>query len=79
MQGVGFRWYVERIAQPLNLTGWVKNLSDGRVEVVVEGEEEKIENFLRGLQNGYLGRNIKEIEKTEEKGKKTYNDFSILF
>jgi len=79
VQGVGFRWYVQRIAKSLNLTGWVKNLPDGRVEVLVEGEKGEIESFVKKLKEGYLGRNIKEIQRFKEKGEKSYNDFSIVF
>ena len=57
VQGVGFRWYTQRIARSNNICGWVKNLPDGRVEVVAEGKEEDVENFLNALKEGYLGRN----------------------
>ena len=40
VQGVGFRWYVARHARALGLTGFARNLPDGRVEVVVAGEDE---------------------------------------
>jgi acylphosphatase len=46
VQGVGFRFMAETIAGNLGLTGWVKNLKDGRVEVVAEGEETALNEFL---------------------------------
>ena len=46
VQGVGFRLTAERAAFSLGLTGWVKNLDDGRVEVVCEGGEKDIKEFL---------------------------------
>ncbi len=46
VQGVGFRFSAERAASSLGLTGWVKNLDDGRVEVVCEGTERDIQEFL---------------------------------
>ncbi len=46
VQGVGFRYAVERSAAALALKGWVKNLADGRVEVLCEGKEEDIRVFL---------------------------------
>ena len=46
VQGVGFRFTIERLAQQLNLTGWVKNLPDGRVETICEGSEEDLSLFL---------------------------------
>jgi len=46
VQGVGFRYTAERIGESLNLTGWVKNTEDGRVEVLCEGKEEALREFL---------------------------------
>ena len=46
VQGVGFRFTAERLASALGLTGWVKNLQDGRVEVTCEGQEKDINGFL---------------------------------
>ncbi len=46
VQGVGFRYTAQQIALNLSLMGWVRNLSDGRVELLVEGPKETIEQFL---------------------------------
>ena len=51
VQGVGFRYTAVRLARPLGLTGWVKNLWDGRVEMEVQGEPEAIERLLSNLRN----------------------------
>ena len=51
VQGVGFRYTVVRLARPLGLTGWVKNLWDGRVEMEVQGRSEAIERLLSQLRN----------------------------
>ena len=79
VQGVGFRWYVQRLAQGMNLCGFVKNLRDGRVEVVAEGNENSVEEFLKGLKEGSFEDGIEEIKKTEEKYAGEYSDFSIKF
>ena len=51
VQGVGFRYYAVQKANQLGLTGWVKNLYDGSVEMEVEGEEPLIDQLIIFLQN----------------------------
>jgi len=46
VQGVGFRWSVRHAAKGFDVTGWVRNLPDGRVELNVTGEEEEVHAFL---------------------------------
>lgn len=50
VQGVGFRYKAMYLARSLELTGWVRNLYDGRVEMEIQGEEETIRYFLARLQ-----------------------------
>ncbi len=52
VQGVGFRAYVLRIARLLGLTGYVRNLPSGEVEIHAEGEDEKINDFLNRVRRG---------------------------
>ena len=57
VQGVGFRYTVKRCAEGLPITGWVRNRSDGRVELVAEGDERELEQFLekiREAMDGYI-------------------------
>ena len=49
VQGVGFRYSAQYLARPLDLTGWVRNLWDGRVEMEVQGGEDAIARFLKEL------------------------------
>lgn len=51
VQGVGFRYYAVQKVNQLGLTGWVKNLYDGSVEMEVEGQEELIDQLIIFLQN----------------------------
>ena len=53
VQGVGFRYTMQRYASHLGLTGWVKNLYNGNVEAYVQGEESKIIELLRYLNNDH--------------------------
>ncbi len=78
VQGVGFRFTAEDIAKGLSLTGWVKNLPDARVEVVCEGDESKIKEFLSRLENNmkrYISKS--DIEWQEYQGE--FEDFDIKF
>ena len=78
VQGVGFRFTAEYVARDLYLTGWVKNLSDRRVEVICEGEESTIKNFLDRLDDR-MKRYIqnKDIEWQEYRGE--FKGFDIRF
>lgn len=55
VQGVGFRYTACRLAGGFAVTGYVKNLPDGSVECVVEGEPEEIDAFLEALQQAMVG------------------------
>ena len=52
VQGVGFRVFAYREALDLGLKGWIRNLQDGRVEALVEGDEETLVRFQNSLQKG---------------------------
>ncbi|MDD5618761.1 MAG: acylphosphatase [Candidatus Omnitrophica bacterium] len=53
VQGVGFRFTAEKIAQTLKVAGWVKNLPDGDVELVVQAEKKAADGFLDKLRNQF--------------------------
>jgi acylphosphatase len=64
VQGVGYRDFVERHASSLGLTGYVRNLSDGRsVEVFAEGPRERLERLVESLRQGPGGAYVHEVEQ----------------
>ncbi|NLX12310.1 MAG: acylphosphatase [Phycisphaerales bacterium] len=78
VQGVGFRYTTERIAHAFAVTGFVRNLPDGRVEVQAEGEPAEVHGFIEEIETR-MKNNIR--ERTAQEGPATgqYPDFSILF
>ena len=61
VQGVFFRKSVMDLARTLHLTGWVRNLRDGNVEVVVEGEKTQLEELIEFCHEGPLGAKVREV------------------
>jgi len=79
VQGVAFRFFAREVASELGLTGWVSNLYDGRVEVVAEGDREKLELFLAELKKGPRLARVEKVEVTWEEFRAEFSDFSIRF
>ena len=66
VQGVGFRYTVKRLAGGYDVTGWVKNLPDGRVELQAQAADvEELAAFLDAVQTSSLGGNIREAVMTD--------------
>ena len=62
VQMVGFRYSTKRTARSLGLTGWVRNNDDGAVEVMAEGEEEKLNQLLEFCKKGPLFAKVREVK-----------------
>lgn len=62
VQGVGFRFYVQRAARRRAVHGFVRNLSDGRVECAAEGEPTAVEQFVADLWRGPAGAAVRNVE-----------------
>lgn len=60
VQGVGFRYSVKQIARGFDVTGWVRNLPDGRVELQASGEPDEVTAFLEAIGKSQLRAHIKE-------------------
>ena len=61
VQGVGFRWFVQREAAEIGLRGWVRNTTDGHVEAVAAGSPEQIEDIENALRKGSRGSRVDRI------------------
>lgn len=61
VQGVGFRWYVQREAGELDLHGWVRNTEDGDVEVVAAGSAEDLSELRASLRRGPRGARVDNV------------------
>ena len=77
MQGVYFRYATQRKAQELGVNGWVRNLMDGSVECLLEGERNTVELLIRWLHHGPPGARVDHVTTQEEEYKGDLKGFSI--
>ena len=77
VQGVGFRWTTERIAQEFSVTGRVRNLVDGRVRMYVEGVQSEVEAFVAEV-NNQMAEYISEIISESSMGPQKYERYIML-
>ena len=78
VQGVGFRYRTERIAVGLPVAGFVRNLPDGRVELVAEGSREAVGRFLAGIDADMAGY-IRDRQIVEGAATGEFGGFSVRF
>jgi len=67
VQGVGFRWYVEREAHMLGIAGWVRNNNDGSVEVLAMGSRDQLLGLRSRLQQGPRAARVDDVQEVEAK------------
>ncbi len=79
VQGVGFRYTTRSVAEGFEVTGFVKNLPDGRVELVAEGEEAELDSFRRAIREAGLAHFIRDEEVYWEEPTGEFKDFRIAF
>lgn len=77
VQGVGFRYTTHRLACDLGLVGWVKNLSDGRVEVLAQGPQQEVKKLVEQLQTHFSG-SIQNTDVTFNNALEKFNDFRVI-
>ena len=79
VQGVGFRYAVCRIAETFAVVGHVHNLPDGTVEVVTEGVEQELVDFLHGIKGARIGRYVAKEQVAWRPATNEFDEFRILF
>jgi len=77
VQGIGYRWFVQEQAASRGLTGGVRNLRDGSVEVEAEGARADLEEFLERLREGPFGADVAAVDVSWFAPAGTYTDFEI--
>ena len=78
VQGIFFRQNVKEKADSLKITGFIRNLQDGRVEALFEGEESSLKEMLAFCKAGIKFANVENIQIKQEKIKKEFKEFWIL-
>ncbi len=79
VQGVYYRAFAQKEAGLLGLTGFVRNLYDGRVEVVCEGDRGLIEEFIKQLKLGPPASDVRDLKITYQVYKGEFNGFDIRY
>jgi acylphosphatase len=77
VQGVGFRWFVEREAHILGIAGWVRNNHDGSVEVLAQGTRDQLSGFHSRLREGPRASRVDNVDVQEAKAVDGLNSFRI--
>jgi len=79
VQGVGYRFFVQRHARHLGLGGWVKNLPSGEVEIMAEGNRSRIEILIKSLRTGNPYATVRNLQVNWEDFQNQFTGFDITF
>lgn len=77
VQSVGFRFFVKSIADDLKIKGWVRNLPNGSVEALLQGEEKDVLEIIKHCKKGPRFAEVTEIDEYNEETNKIFQEFSI--
>ena len=77
VQGVGFRWFVEREAHMLGIAGWVRNNHDGSVEIFAQGTRDQLSGLHSRLREGPRAARVDAVEVSDENSATGLNSFRI--
>jgi acylphosphatase len=78
VQGVGFRYTAKNVALGFEITGTVRNLPDGRVELLAEGERAELETFRKAVQDSEVGALIRDEQVSWSEAKNCFRGFEIV-
>jgi acylphosphatase len=78
VQGVGFRYTVKTVATGFDLSGTVRNLPDGQVELIAEGSKDELEAFRTAIRDSGLGHFIQKEEATWSEAQQVFRGFEIV-
>jgi len=78
VQGVLFRREITQLSRRLGVVGWVRNLPDGRVEAVAEGEKERLNELIQFCRVGPSGARVKDIQVDWSESKGEFRSFKII-
>jgi acylphosphatase len=79
VQGVAYRDFVQNEANQHHLTGWVKNLSDGRVEILAQGLPDDLKEFTKELQHGSVLAKVESVGAEWGTPTKRFDDFTVIY
>ncbi|WP_407647284.1 acylphosphatase [Gracilibacillus oryzae] len=78
VQGVGFRYFTQSTAIDHNITGWVRNLDDGSVEILAQGEEGNLDSFIEKIKKGpSMFAKVTDVKIEEFDDSKEHSNFEI--
>ncbi len=76
VQGVGFRYQTLQVAKEFDVSGWVANLADGRVQLEAEGRAQEVRDFIQAIQERMEG-NIRKVEQIQETRPPQFTGFTM--
>ncbi|MGH2582336.1 MAG: acylphosphatase [Anaerolineales bacterium] len=78
VQGVGLRYFVNQRASSMPITGWVRNLRDGRVELVAEGSRTDLETFIADVKQGPRGAQVTDVDLDWGDADGSFSSFGVM-
>ena len=79
VQGIGYRYFAIKAAKELGLKGAVRNLAEGKVEVVAEGPKKDIEELVERLRGGHYLARVEDVDIRYGEAQGSFNDFSLTY